>query len=125
FQLRPTKTGVTFYRVRAAIGDDLAAFDRTENDEVTTDNDSRLVAVDRGTGPYRLLYLSGRPNWEAKFLRRAIADDDQLDLTALIRIAKKEAKFDFRGRDGEAANPLFRGFDKVNEETERYDQPVL
>lgn len=125
FQLRPTKTGVTFYRVRVAAGDDLAAFDKTGSDEVTTDNNARLVAVDRGTGPYRLLYLAGRPNWEAKYLRRAVADDDQLDLTALIRIAKKEAKFDFRGRDGENANPLFRGFDKVNEETERYDQPVL
>jgi uncharacterized membrane protein len=126
FQLRPIKTGVTFYRVRAAIGDDLSAFDAADRPrEVTLDNNSRLVAVDRGTGPYRLLYVSGRPNWELKFLRRALADDDQLDLTALIRIAKKEAKFDFRGRDGESSNPLFRGFDKVDEETERYDQPVL
>ncbi|HUQ70266.1 MAG TPA: hypothetical protein VM165_12115, partial [Planctomycetaceae bacterium] len=126
FQLRPLKTGVTFYRIRAALGDDLAAFDDTSKaGEVTQDNNARLVAVDRGTGPYRILYLAGRPNWEAKFLRRAIDEDDQLDLTALIRIAKKEAKFDFRGRDGEAANPLFRGFDKVGEETERYDQPVL
>jgi len=126
FQLRPIKTGVTFYRVRAAIGDDLAAFDQADAAaEVTLDNNARLVAVDRGTGPYRLLYVSGRPNWEVKFLRRALDDDDQLDLTSLIRIAKKEAKFDFRGREGESSNPLFRGFDKVNEETERYDQPVL
>jgi uncharacterized membrane protein len=125
FQLRPLKTGVTFYRVRAAVGDELAAFDKPDAREVTQDNNARLVAVDRGTGPYRVLYVAGRPNWEGKYLKRSLDEDDQLDLTALIRIAKKEAKFDFRGRDGENANPLFRGFDKVGEETERYDQPVL
>jgi hypothetical protein len=116
FQLRPIAPGVTFYRVRAMLG---------SPQEATLANNSRLVAVDRGSGPYRLLYVSGRPNWEFKFLRRALEPDDQLALTALVRIAKKEAKFEFRGREGEAANPLFRGFDKVGEETERHDQPVL
>lgn len=126
FQIRPVKSGVTFYRVRAAIGEGDAAYaDRDRAGEVTLANNDRWVTVDRGTGPYRLLYVSGRPNWELKFLRRAIEDDDQLQMTAIIRIAKKEAKFDFRGRDGESANPLFRGFDRVGEETERYDQPVL
>lgn len=126
FQLRPIQSGVTFYRVRAAIGDGEAAFaQRDQAGEVTLANNDRWVTVDRGTGPYRLLYVSGRPNWELKFLRRAIEDDDQLQMTAIIRIAKKEAKFDFRGRDGESSNPLFRGFDRTGEETERYDQPVL
>ena len=46
-------------------------------------------------------------------------------MVALIRIAKREPKFEFKGRAGEANNPLFRGFDKKTEETERYDQPVL
>ncbi|MBI1347695.1 hypothetical protein GC163_15580 [bacterium] len=126
FQLRPIQSGVTFYRVRAAIGEGEAAFDqRDQAGEVTLANNDRWVTIDRGTGPYRLLYVSGRPNWELKFLRRAIEDDDQLQMTSIIRIAKKEAKFDFRGRDGESSNPLFRGFDRTNEETERYDQPVL
>jgi uncharacterized membrane protein len=125
FQLRPTETGVTFYRVRAVCGGDLAEFDNPAVTETTLDNNARWVAVDRGTGPYRLLYVAGRPNWELKFLRRSLELDDQLKLTSLIRIARKEAKFDFRGRDGESANPLFRGFDGVGEETERYDQPVI
>lgn len=124
FQLRPIKTGVTFYTVRVTAGDSLAAFDQP-SDETTFMNNTRLITVDRGTGPYRLLYISGRPNWELKFLKRALADDDQLKLTAMIRIARKEAKFDFRGRDGESANPLFRGFDRTNDDTERYDQPVI
>jgi uncharacterized membrane protein len=123
FQLRPTSPGVTFYRVRATLQE---AQDAGANGgEATLANNVRLVSVDRGAGPYRLLYVGGRPNWEFKFLRRSLEDDDQLSLTALLRIAKKEAKFDFRGRDGESANPLFRGFDRVNEETERHDQPVL
>lgn len=126
FQLRPTATGVTFYRVRAGLGHAKVAFEAdASKKETTLANNVRLVTADRGTGPYRLLYVSGRPNWEYKFLRRALEGDDQLDLTAMIRIAKKEAKFEFRSRDGESSNPLFRGFDRTDEETERYDQPVL
>ncbi len=126
FQLRPTATGVTFYRVRAGLGESAVAFEpEAGKDETTLSNNLRLVTADRGSGPYRLLYVSGRPNWEYKFLRRALEGDDQLDLTAMIRIAKKEAKFEFRSRDGEAANPLFRGFDRTDDDTERYDQPVI
>lgn len=126
FQLRPTSTGVTFYRIRAGLGEANAAFEEEAGkNETTLANNVRLVTADRGAGPYRLLYVSGRPNWEYKFLRRALDGDDQLDLTAMIRIAKKEAKFEFRSRDGEGSNPLFRGFDRTTEETERYDQPVI
>eukprot|EP01035_Chromulina_nebulosa_P011409 gene11409-15257_t len=41
-------------------------------------------------------------------------------------MAKREPKFDFRGRAGETSNPLFRGFGNQSaEEVQRYDQPVL
>lgn len=94
--------------------------------QLTEKNDRVRVTVNRGTGPYRILYLSGRPNWEYKFLRRAIAGDAELDLVGLIRIAKREPKFEWRGRTGESSNPLFRGFNRdIPEETQRYDQPVL
>lgn len=94
--------------------------------ELTDKNNSRRVSVNRGNGPYRILYLSGRPNWEYKFLRRAIANDAELDLVALIRIAKREPKFEWRGQAGESSNPLFRGFNKdIPEEAQRYDEPVL
>jgi uncharacterized membrane protein len=82
--------------------------------------------VNRGRGPYRILYVSGRPNWEFKFLNRAIQEDEQLQLAGLIRVAKREPKFNFIGRPGETSNPLFRGFgNQASEEVERYDQPVL
>ncbi|MGV3773122.1 MAG: glutamine amidotransferase [Verrucomicrobiales bacterium] len=120
FQTRPVKTGVNFYTVRVT-----SANASTNRLEATLHNNSRTVAVDRGKGPYRILYVSGRPNWEFKFLNRALSEDDQLEIVGLIRIARREPKFTFRGRSGESSNPLFRGFNNVDEETQRYDQPVL
>lgn len=126
FQLRPEKSGVAFYQVRVSARDELEQFAQPETTrEATLANNTRVVVVDRGKGPYRILYLSGRPNWEFKFLNRALAEDDQVELVGLIRIAQREPKFEFRGRAGESSNPLFRGFNRRTEETERYDQPVL
>jgi uncharacterized membrane protein len=97
-----------------------------EDGEATLANNSRVLAVDRGQGPFRILYVAGRPNWEFKFLNRAIDDDPQVQLVALIRVAKREPKFEFRGRAGETSNPLFRGFGQQGaEDVQRYDQPVL
>jgi hypothetical protein len=94
--------------------------------EATLDNNRRLVAVDRKRGPYRVLYVSGRPNWEYKFLRRSVAKDPEIELVGLVRAARREPKFEWRGRTGEMSNPLFRGFSgDVPEEAQRYDQPVL
>lgn len=129
FQLKPEKSGLSFYRVRAAAQDELGQFAQPETSaEATLANNTRIVTVDRGKGPYRILYVSGRPNWEFKFLNRALAEDDQVELVGLIRIARKEkgfGHFEFRSRPGESANPLFRGFDRTTEDTEGYDEPVL
>ncbi|TXT16631.1 MAG: membrane protein [Planctomycetota bacterium] len=92
--------------------------------EATLANNSRIVTVDRGGGPFRVLYVGGRPNWEFKFLRRALEEDDEVKLVGLLRIAKKEPKFAFLNR-GDRANPLFKGFGNKTEQTENYDQPVL
>lgn len=126
FRLRPAKEGVSFYSIRTGPDDELKTFDRRAvSSEATLLNNERVVAIDRGKGPYRLLYVAGRPGWDYKFLNRALAEDPQLDLVALIRIARREPKFEFKGRQGESSNPLFRGFDRTTEETERYDKPVL
>lgn len=127
FQFRPAVPGLSFYSVRVrAAGEADQTEDAHDSAEATILNNDRLLAVDRGQGPYRVLYVSGRPNWEFKFLRRALEDDPEVDLVGMIRIARKEAKFDFRGRAGESSNPLFRGFkENADEETEAYDQPVI
>ena len=62
---------------------------------------------------------------EYKFLKRALDDDPQVDLVGSIRIAKREPKFVFKGRDGESSNPLFRGFRGDEEEEGSYDKPIL
>jgi len=94
--------------------------------EATLVNNKRTLVVDRGKGPYRILYVTGRPNWEYKFLQRAISEDEQVQLVGLLRVARREPKYDWRGRAGEVSNPLYRGFDNKDEEqTEQYDQPVL
>ena len=127
FQLRPEKSGVLFYRLRVAAKEEWEQFTKPETSaEATLANNSRVIVVDRGKGPYRILYVAGRPNWEYKFLNRAVEADGQIELTGLIRIAKREPKFDFRGRAGESSNPLFRGFgNQSKDEIERYDQPVM
>jgi uncharacterized membrane protein len=127
FQLKPEQKGISFYRVRVgAQGEGGQFVDAKTSAEATLANNTRVLAVDRGRGPFRILYVSGRPNWEFKFLNRALAEDDQVELLGLIRIAKREPKFAFRGRAGESSNPLFRGFgNQSKEEVERYDQPVL
>ncbi|WP_083732365.1 glutamine amidotransferase [Fuerstiella marisgermanici] len=122
FEARPETGGTVFYTVKAAL------LDKNEEPietEATTVNNERLIAVDRGSDKRRVLYVSGRPNWEYKFLRRAVETDPQTELVGLIRIAKKEAKFDFRGHEGESSNSLFRGFDETEQElAEEFDEPV-
>ncbi|HEV3342299.1 MAG TPA: glutamine amidotransferase [Pirellulales bacterium] len=127
FELKPERPGISFYTVQAAIeGEEKLAEAPEKSAEATLINNRRLALVDRGGGPYRVLYVSGRPNWEFKFLRRALTEDEEVSLVALVRIAKKEPKFTFRGRPGERTNPLFRGFGNQNDEqAEQYDEPVL
>lgn len=125
FLLKPEEPGISFYTVHASLeSEEHAQAGRTA--EATLANNKRLATVDRGGGPYRILYVSGRPNWEFKFLRRALDEDDELDLVGLVRIARKEPKFTFLGRRGERTNPLFRGFGNQSDEAaEQYDEPVL
>lgn len=124
FQLKPEQKGLSFYEVRVSTKTVPVA--GASPDEATLANNQRVVVVNRGQGPYRILYVAGRPNWEFKFLNRAMEEDDQVQLVGLIRVAKREPKFDFRGRAGESSNPLFRGFgNQAAEEVQRYDQPVL
>ena len=118
FDFKPRGTGVQFYEV----GVDPAGPNPLK--EATTLNNRRVVAVDRGRPAYRILYVGGRPDWEFKFLNRALSDDPQLQLVGLIRVAPREPKFSFLGRTGETSNPLFRGFG-AGDDTQRYDQPVL
>ncbi len=128
FQVRPPVPGVLFYQLSVASGKSppVEGAGSPSGFDATDKNNQQLIAVNRDPHVSRILYVGGRPNWEHKFLGRALSEDPQLHLVSLVRIAKKEAKFDFRGRVGESSNPLFRGFkDGSDEETDDYSQPVL
>jgi uncharacterized membrane protein len=128
FHVRPDRSGILFYNLNAEE-------EKTQNEspdrqeapsEATFANNRHMLVVDRGRGPYRILYVTGRPNWEYKFLRRAISEDEQVQLVGLLRVAMREPKYEWLGRTGEVNNPLYRGFDnKDAEQAEQYDQPVL
>ncbi len=128
FRLKPEENGILFYNidVQEKTDSDNTQTKAAASDEATMVNNKQTFAVDRGGGPYRILYVTGRPNWEYKFLRRAVADDEQIEVTALIRVARREPKFNWIGRPGEDTNPLYRGFGNEDDENaEQYDQPVL
>lgn len=146
FQFRPDRRGVNFYRVNAFAASDEPKekpeaaptpvaggapsqpppISASPSGEQTLANNSRLVVVDQGGGPYRVLYVGGRPNWEFKFLRRALEEDKQIELVGLLRIARRQPKFDFRSSRTQSSSPLYDGFDNPDADTaERADQPVL
>lgn len=126
FQFRPEGRGVQGFQVKIQLTDELTLDPGSRSTEATLLNNSRFAVVDRGMGPYRILYLAGRPNWEFKFIRRALDLDEELKLISLLRIARKEPKFSFRDSKVDTANPLFSGFEDIAEEDkEAYDEPVL
>lgn len=125
FQIPSDKPGIHFYQLEARAAEELKNAVGPSR-EATLVNNRRMVVVDRGQEPFRVLCVAGRPDWEYKFLNRALQEDPQVHLVTLMRIARREPKFNFKGRAGEASNPLFRGFGAAtNEETARYDQPVM
>ena len=127
FRVKPESRGVSVFRVKAfASSEQQINASAESSQEATILNNERTIVVDRGQGPFRVLYVTGRPNWELKFMRRAVQEDPELDLVALVRIAKREAKFSFRGREGQQSNSLFRGFESQDDDTtEQHDEPVF
>ena len=126
FQLKPADRGVNVFRVRAFVDGLEPDDDSKTKTEATLVNNERTVVVDRGEGPFRILYVAGRPNWEYKFMRRAVSDDQEIELVGLLRVARKEPKFTFRGHTDESTNPLFRGFGNQGDATaEQYDEPIM
>ncbi len=92
--------------------------------EFVADNNEASVLLDHREKEYRILYFTGRPNWQYKFVRHALAGDPELRLASLIRVSGAEKNFVFQGRDSSLGNPLFEGF-KAEEELPRYDEAVF
>lgn len=107
---------------------ELAAAARTQailEPERILENNARGFAIDNRDHAYRILYLSGRPNWENKFVHRALEGDAQLKMASLIRISRPNPKMEFHANGSIEANQLFAGFDESEVVAPRYDEAVF
>ncbi|MGE3520072.1 MAG: glutamine amidotransferase, partial [Vicinamibacterales bacterium] len=69
----------------------------------------------------RVLYLEGEPRFEAKFVRRAVADDENLAVTILQRTAEDK----YLRLDVESPDEVVGGFPKTREELFGYRAIIL
>ncbi|MFT4637689.1 MAG: putative membrane protein [Verrucomicrobiales bacterium] len=123
FQLKPKdEEALAFYEVRVRQAN--ASGEDEDSEEATTKNNMQSLVAVLPHGPYSVLYIAGRPDPSYKFFKRALTEDTEVQLASLVRIAKREPKFQYKGREGENSNPLFRGF-RGEQEAEDYDQPVI
>ena len=89
--------------------------------EMVTQNNLRQALIVVKDRREKLLYFEGEPRFEVKFLRRAVEDDENLQVTVLQRTA--ENKFLRLAVDG--PDDLVGGFPKTRAELFRYRGLVL
>jgi uncharacterized membrane protein len=113
FLTTPDKPGPAAYHLAVSM----------DGDRIPQNNQWSVVA-NRETGPFRVLYVGGQPNWEHKFFQRALADDPEVRMASLLRVARGVAKFDWRDKTAGKAHPFYQGQVK-EDEAERYDEPIF
>jgi uncharacterized membrane protein len=89
--------------------------------ELLQDNNHQDALIEVREGPEKILYIEGEPRWEVAFMRRAIADDTQLQLVLLNRTA--ENKFYRLGVD--SGEELANGFPRTREELFSYRALII
>ena len=70
---------------------------------------------------YRILYFEGEPRWEYKFMRRALGDDDDLQIATLLRVSPNK----FYRQGIESPEQLADGFPKTRDEMFGYDALII
>lgn len=93
----------------------------TQEGEAVTRNNARDVSVEVRSGRRKILYFEGEPRFEVKFLRRAIADDPNVQVVVLQRTADNK----FLRLDVDGPDELIDGFPDTREELFAYDGLVL
>jgi len=90
-------------------------------DEAVVANNERraLIVVEDGRQP--ILYFEGEPRFEVKFLRRAVADDENIRVVTLQRTAENK----YLRLDVERPDELAGGFPRTREELFRYRGLIL
>ncbi len=122
-QFTPEREGWVAYRARVRLKG-RAAGEPVAGDWIYQNNE-RAILVDNRALELRALYFAGRPNWENKFVQRAVEADEEIRMTSVVRISAAETKFVYRGKRSSLVNPLFEGFYKDAADQPRYDESVF
>lgn len=92
-----------------------------QDGESVTQNNERGVEVDVRENREKILYFEGEPRYEVKFLRRALEDDENIQVVVLQRTAEDK----YLRLDVDDADELAGGFPKTREELFRYQGLIL
>jgi len=84
-------------------------------------NNSRSTLVEVADQEYRILYFEGEPRWEYKFMRRALAGDEDLKIVSLLRVSPN--KYYRQGID--SPEQLENGFPATRDELFSYDALII
>ena len=110
-RIEATESGPRLLRFRVPVQDG----------ESVERNNAREVLVDVVDESEKILYFEGEPRWEVKFVRRAVAEDENLQVVVLQRTAENK----FLRLDVDDAEELAAGFPKTREELFRYRGLIL
>jgi uncharacterized membrane protein len=89
--------------------------------EMVTQNNQKDVLIHVEDRREKILYFEGEPRFELKFIRRAITDDENLQLVCLQRTAENK----YLRLDVDDAEELAGGFPKTREELFQYRGLIL
>ncbi|MEX0912172.1 MAG: hypothetical protein WD031_01995, partial [Gemmatimonadota bacterium] len=92
-----------------------------QDGELVAENNQRETLIQVREGPQKILYFEGEPRFEVKFMRRAVADDPELQLVVLQRTAENK----FLRLDVDSGEELVDGFPVRREELFSYKALVL
>ncbi|HSG82786.1 MAG TPA: VWA domain-containing protein [Gemmatimonadota bacterium] len=90
-------------------------------DELIAENNARETLIVVEDARQKILYFEGEPRYELKFVRRAVEDDENLQVVALQRTAPDK----FLRLDVDGAEELAAGFPRTREELFRYRGLIL
>ncbi|WP_419942335.1 glutamine amidotransferase [Candidatus Palauibacter sp.] len=89
--------------------------------EALTGNNERQILVEVGDTRRKILYFEGSPRPENKFVRRAVTDDENIQVVTLLRTAEEK----YLRLDVDGPGELAGGFPDTREELYEYDGLIL
>jgi uncharacterized membrane protein len=92
-----------------------------QDGERVSQNNSREVLIDVHDDREKILYFEGEPRWEVKFIRRAVQDDENVQVVVLQRTAENK----FLRLDVDDPEELQAGFPRTREELFKYRSIIL